>query len=307
MSDEQLNLMPPELQTEGGDKNRLPNSARSYDYKKQIKRHRNFKILVITVIIILLLLIVFGALYQVVESNSYRIMVDGKMGGELTLSFQEDFRNSYSVLRGTGVKGTESNSGSSFSEGIRDYVEKIASGEIKMEIDDSGQNGAPPKVNENDEYVASKFYLKNDADIGKPSSKCKMTINVLENSKNALAAARFMIIANTERPELKTSRIYAQPAATGGCEKVATKARGSNYYVADPSDPTKDWECINLKQHSDGTWDYDSWEQDGIYYELAPQEIIGYCIAVWYEGSDPEHSNLIIGGYITFSIVFATI
>lgn len=275
------------------------------DAKKQIERHGKFKIVITIILAIVLLLLLWGAIYSSADVNSYRIVVSGKRDGVLSLSFDPEFSDSgFSVLKGLGVQNAEHNEGTGYTEGIADYIDKVASGEIPMEIQPNNQEGKAA-ASGTDEYIASKFYLKNVADLGSDPIKYRMRINILENSKNALSAVRFLVISDTEGEKNKT--MYAQPASDGTQEKAATKFRGSSTYVSDPKDETKDWLCTSLQLSENNNWFYDTNETDSIVFELNPQEVVGYCVCVWYEGSDPEHTNDILGGYITFNVTFAEV
>lgn len=275
------------------------------DAKKKIARHGKFRIAITVLLAIILLLLLWGAIYTTADVNSYRIVVDGKRGGSLSLSFEPEFSGEgFSVLKGLGVRNSKNAQGTGYTEGISDYVEKVASGEIPMELELGGQAGKAASDG-TDQFIASKFYLKNVSDLGSDPLKYKLRINVLENTKNALSAARFYVISDTENERKKA--MFAQPASDGSNEKVATKYVGSDSYVSDPDNPDLDWECISLSVTDSGKWYYDSYELENTSFELKAQEAVGYCICVYYEGSDPDHNNDILGGYITFNISFSVV
>ncbi len=273
--------------------------------KKQIQRHGKFKIVISIVLALILIMLLWGGIYTTADVNSYRIVVSGKRQNLLSLSFDEEFAGTgFSVLKGLGVQSSSDSAGISYSEGISDYVSKVDSGEIPMEIEKGGQAGKAA-ARGNDEFIASKFFLKNVADVGTPKLKYKLRINILENHKNALSAVRFLVISDTEGERVTT--MYAQPADDGSQEKLATDYRGSLNYVKDPTNPEEDWLCKNLELTENNNWYYDSNITDGLVLELESGEVKGYTICVWYEGSDPNHCNDIIGGYITFNVTFSTI
>ena len=70
----------------------------------------------------------------------------------------------------------------------------------------------------------------------------------------------------------------------------------------------------NLKKDKEtGYYHYYSCERDskgkvtdGKMYKLKPGESVCYTICVWFEGSDPDHNNSIMGGGIEFSINYET-
>lgn len=273
--------------------------------KKQIERHGKFKIVISVILAIILLLLLWGGIYTTADVNSYRIVVSGKRQGVLSLSFEKEFAGTgFSVLKGLGVQSTDQAEGTSYSEGIKEYAEMVASGDIPMEIEKNGQAGKAA-ANGGDEFIASKFYLKNVSDLGSDPIKYKLRINILENKKNALSAIRFLIVSDTEGEKIQ--EMFAQPADDGNQEKASTKFKGSTSYVENPLNPNEDWLCTNLELTENNNWYYDSYLCDEIVLTLAPQEVKGYSVCVWYEGSDPNHTNSIIGGYITFNITFSVI
>ena len=61
------------------------------------------------------------------------------------------------------------------------------------------------------------------------------------------------------------------------------------------------WDCVcSVRLDEEGT------VLSGEYYTLAPNDTVCYTILVWFEGSDPDHNNTIIGGGISFSIDYET-
>lgn len=266
---------------------------------KELKKAKRFRAIAILLVLLLIPLAVWGMVTMLTKDNIYKIRVDGKFAGTLSLSFEKEFLDGgFSVLKGKKPESSAMAEGTGYSEGIADYVNQVKDGEIEMEITDGGQSGRA-EASGNDEFIASKFYLKNTDPVGSTPVSYVMRINVLENSKNALAAARFYVISDcdTENP---THQIFAQPKADGTAEYVATKYKGSSEYVSSPTGELN-WRCLNLVVGSDG-WYYES---DPVL--LNPGEVKAFTFAVWYEGSDPEHSNAIIGGYIAFEIEFTVV
>ena len=74
----------------------------------------------------------------------------------------------------------------------------------------------------------------------------------------------------------------------------------------------ENWKCKNLilRDLEDGgtQWSYDTKtcekEQVNQVFSLDPGEQVAYVIAAWFEASDPNHNNSIMGGYISFSFTF---
>lgn len=271
--------------------------------KKQISRHSKTKVFFSVLLAIILILLLWGAIYTTADVNSYRIVVSGKRGGSLSLSFDANFSKGFSVLKGLGVQSADNTEGISYTEGISDYIQKVASGEIPMEIEANKQEGKAGPTAGGDQFIASKFYLKNISDSS--SLKYKLRINVLENTNNALSAARFMVIRDTEGEYVQN--VYAQPRSNGEQEKVSTLFRGSDSFVKDPNNIDNDWQCTNLALTENNFWHFDSYDLQNVTFELAPEEVVGYLVCVWYEGSDPDHCNDILGGYITFNVTFTQV
>lgn len=274
------------------------------DTKKTIFRHIKFRMALAIFVALILLLVLWAAVYTASDVNSYKIVVSGKRGGSLSLSFDPNFKgDGFSVLKCLGSNSAKDGEGMSFGDngGISDYVEKVTVGEIDMDVSVNGKEGKAEPFG-NDEFIVSKFYLKNmNEDL---PTKYKMQINVEANHKNALAAARFLIVKDTEGAKEKT--VYAQPTIDGKQEKVSTMNRVDGEYVKDPSNSQADWLCNSLSLDENGDWYYDSLESS-IVFELKPNEVLGYVVAVWYEGSDPDHKDSILGGYMTFNVTFSAL
>ena len=74
----------------------------------------------------------------------------------------------------------------------------------------------------------------------------------------------------------------------------------------------EDWKCINLHYThvKDDTymWVYDSLihetDESQQVFSIQPGDNIPYVISAWYEASDPNHNNSIMGGYISFQVTF---
>ena len=262
----------------------------------ELKKAKRFRTISILLVLILIPLAVWGMVTMMTKDKVYKIRVDGNFAGTLSLSFDKEFLDDgFSVLKGQKPESATMAEGTGYSEGIADYVGQVKNGDIKMEISDGGQAGKA-EASGNDEFIASKFYLKNKDSL---SVSYKVRINVLENSKDALSAARFYLISDCDSNN-PTYQIFAQPKADGSAEYVATKYKGSDKYVSSPTGE-ENWLCINLAVGEDGWY----WESDAVLLDAG--EVRGFTFAVWYEGSDPEHTNSIIGGYIAFEIEFTVV
>lgn len=165
-------------------------------------------------------------------------------------------------------------------------------------------------------------------------------IDVTANSKNALSAARFGImkindeskIYNIDEAKYDNScfemYVVAQPKMevqengdtliyTGdepnSNEYVSAIERGKYTNEEDVElfkNPNKghedeDWVCNNMRLNpKSNQWFYDSYEHDEISYKIKSEEIVPYVVCIWYEASDPNHNNDILGGYISFIVTY---
>lgn len=106
---------------------------------------------------------------------------------------------------------------------------------------------------------------------------------------------------------------FASP--TGNDIVTSTELDNTSGFQLTTKDINKAWKCTNLKYNSLTTfWNYQSCKVDennkyvsGLSYKLAPDEVTTYSLCVWFEGSDFDHNNSIIGGAITFSINYQII
>lgn len=106
---------------------------------------------------------------------------------------------------------------------------------------------------------------------------------------------------------------FASP--TGNPIVTSTELDNTEGYQHTTKDINKAWKCTNLKYNSLTTfWNYQSCKVneenkyvEGISYKLSPGEITTFSLCVWFEGSDFDHNNSIIGGGITFSINYEII
>ena len=267
---------------------------------KQVQRSKRAKIMTIILIIILLLLSIWGIIQMGTDENSFRIIVSGdRPNAVLSLSFESDFSDGgFSVIKGLGSE-TSNQEGCSYSEDVKDLVEGLMDGTVDIKTEQNGQAGRVENTG-NDEFTASRFYLKYKAtDYVNQPITVSMRINVTQNSKNALAAARFYFVKDFGGNTAQYHAIALEKNG-GGNEFFATTSRGSDEYVKKPG-TNEDWLCENLTQDTDGSYYYEE------ILTMNAGDVIGYCTAVWFEGSDPDHNDAIIGGYISFDITFTVI
>lgn len=266
---------------------------------KLLKRHKIFKITVIVVTLVVLICCIGVFFYSLAENSSYDIMAIDR-GGNLTLSFDPEFKTGYSVITAHGTEKMSGDEGGTYSE-IEDYVNAIINGEVGMNVTKNGQD-AKAQSGGSDDYSVAKLYLKNQTMTG-DDVIYKLKINIYDNKREAFSAARIMVCMIDGGNVKKT--VYAQPGDDGTNEKVATSFRGADTFYKD--ELGLDWICESFKKNKQSEWYYDSLEMKGVTYTLKPQQSQEIVIAVWYEGSDKNHTDKIVGGSYSLSVIFETI
>ncbi|MGN0819407.1 MAG: hypothetical protein ACI4M6_03300 [Christensenellaceae bacterium] len=264
-----------------------------------LKRRKIFKITLIAVVLVTLIACIGTFFINLADKNSYDISVSGG-NGSLTLSFDPEFKTGYTVITARGADKMEADNGGTYSE-IESCIDAVVSGEIAMNVTKNGKEGKLQNGG-SDEYSIAKLYLKNQTMSGE-DIRYKLKINVYDNKREAFSAARIMVIRLDGDKAEKT--VYAQPDDYGMNEKVAAAFRGSDAYYKDSNG--MDWLCENFRKDQSGNWYYDSLEMQKTTYRLKPQEIQPIVIAVWYEGSDKNHSDEIVGGSYSLSVTFETV
>lgn len=305
---------------------------------KKVKSHRNTKIIIVFVIAASLLLSMFvlisnlagelakdGYIIKIKDSKEFYKGETPEDYGALQLAFDPTFDEKYQKLIGLGYgETTEFRGGSLFSsinidetmfEHFKDLVENKTVAD-KYEKDEGSANF--------DQFYANKYYIKN---VGTKAVYYRLNIEINQNNKNALDAARFMIVTG-EADTGYDYKILATPnKETGEGEMAAYRelrtATSLYEYFTDPNKNSNEvssnraedaWICDNLvKNEENGFYNYFSCERSatgeivsGEMYKLEPGESICYTICIWFEGSDPDHNNSILGGGIEFSINYET-
>ena len=79
--------------------------------------------------------------------------------------------------------------------------------------------------------------------------------------------------------------------------------------VKNPKNKDEDWKCKNLHYEEEKRqWYYNTveheTEESKQVFSIKPQEQKAYVVATWYEASDPDHTDAIKGGYVSFSFTF---
>ena len=216
----------------------------------------------------------------------------------LQLSFDPDFKNGYEVVKAVGTGNMPDDKGGTLSDIMPD-INGVMSGEKEMEVMDHGKKGGLPS--NSDEFSIARFYLRNTYAMEEDVSY-KLILNTYNVNKNAFAAARIMVCKQNSDGTWEKS-VYAQPNDEGKNEPVACLVRGSEELYKD--DAGKDWFCKNMaKDEQSGEWYYDSQQADNLTFTLKPMEIATYVIAIWYEGSDVNHGDQIVGGSYSMQVTF---
>ena len=275
------------------------------------------------------------------EKNGYIINILDKYEGKsnLKLAFDPTFDPAYMELVGLGYgEVTDRKGGSLLSYYGTDYTlfSKVKDFAASDELADVYEGNVGGK--NFDQYYMNKYYLKN---TGSETAYYRLNLKVTQNLNGALHAARFMIITEGSDGQLNY-QVFATPTTGntyiydefGGYYKYDESKEGLQENVAyreteTAAGPVKQyitpdggvtdyetsaWKCTNLNIDGyGGFYHYTSCEVNdagtvlsGEYYALAPGETTCYTIFIWFEGSDADHNNTIIGGGISFSIDYET-
>ena len=169
-------------------------------------------------------------------------------------------------------------------------------------------------------------------------------LEITENTKNALGACRFALIEVHDESKIFnytegtydnsafTMNVIAQPkqeqldngdtliyngSEENSNEFVSSSVTGDYTNTPDTvllKNPNKgqekeDWKCVNLHYDEEREmWYYDSLvhetSEDRQVFHINPESQKAYVVAAWYEASDPNHNNEIMGGYVSFNFTF---
>lgn len=307
---------------------------------RQVKSHVSVKKISLIVLGLTLLLTLFVWISSVagsINADGYIIRIrdtenifgdrgDGAgQAPQLELGFDPTFDEKYMDLVGLGYGGVSDLKGGSLFANLEmnttmfDKFKDFAESNEAASVYDGNKGQA-----NFDQYYCNKYYLKNE---GNATANYRLNIEISENLKDALHAARIMIVTGDEISGYNYQIFATANRATGKKEVAAFKeyrTATSNYqYFIDPnvninqtgSESIDDaWLCDYLIEDEEtGYYHYYSCQRkdngeiiDGSMYQLEPGESVCYTICIWFEGSDPDHNNSIIGGGITFSINYET-
>ena len=169
-------------------------------------------------------------------------------------------------------------------------------------------------------------------------------LDITANTNNALSACRFALIEvkdeskifnyeeGTYNNEVFNMNVIAQPKTEvqengdtliykgdeeNSEEYVSSCVTGDYTNTPDTvllKNPNKDkekedWKCKNLRyDETTESWYYDTLthetEESNQVFSIKPGESIPYVVCAWYEASDPNHNNDIMGGYVSFNFTF---
>ena len=169
-------------------------------------------------------------------------------------------------------------------------------------------------------------------------------LDITSNTNNALVACRFALIEVKDESKIFNydectydnssfnMKVIAQPKtevqANGDTLIYQGDEEGSQEYVSscvtgdytntpdtvllknpNKDKESEDWKCSNLHYKEEtSSWFYDTLEHETIeeeqVFEIKPGQSIPYVVCAWYEASDPNHSNDIMGGYVSFNFTF---
>ena len=282
-----------------------------------------------------------GYIIKIVDENNYYGESGGQSGqnkkeSPLTLAFDPTFDKSYFELVGLGYGDVGRHEGGSLFADLELNTTMFKKFKEFAEDKDAASIYKKDEGSYNfDEYYCNKYYLKNTSN---ETVYYRLNLEITENINNALDAARFMIVTGDEyitndQTQNYHYQIFATPDKEGNQVPAATRRVSTSTFIGDeyftnPNDKkevaSRDiedaWLCENLtKDSKTGFYHYystmfsESKEEFNnekalkeMLYKLEPGETVCYTICIWFEGSDLDHNNSIIGGGIKFSVNYET-
>ena len=293
---------------------------------------QRLRVLVITILVIAIMLCAFvwiSNLKTSTEKDGYIININDLYEGaegqsNLVLAFDPTFDEEYKSLIGIGYGDVDQVKGGSMLAMLGTDVTMFAKfQDFALNADKASQYEGNAGQANFDEYYCNKYYLKN---TGNTTIKFRFNLKVTQNINGALHAARFMIVEGNSVIGYDY-QIFATPNKTTGEKEIAAtrEVKGSTLsyeYFANPkniggsvtTETSEAWKCEKLLVNPNtGFYQYTSCDVDadgkltsGSYYEIEPGETVCYTICVWFEGSDPDHNDDIIGGGISFTVDYET-
>ena len=289
---------------------------------KEVRNNKLIKIVLIVIIIITLFISLFVLISESKNKNfndGYTIIINYSDYEEhdLKLGFDPTFDTYYNQLVGLGYGTVNSNIGGSLLENVEMNITMFE----KFNSVIKGEKIPLLERNENtekfDQYYCNKYYIKN---IGNHDKYFRLNLKITKNIKNALGAARFMIATGDEATGFKYSVLSV--SEDGEKEVVASKNVVESDYIGPLyiTDPNKNnnlltkkiedaWFCEPLLfDAKTGFFHYYSMiDNEDDLYVLKPNETMAFTICFWLEASDKDHQNEIIGGSVSFSVIYETL
>ena len=299
-------------------------------------KDKNKKLKIILIIILLCSLLICSFVWvmsidQNLEKDGYIINVEDKEGfyGKsyaLELAYDPTFSDAYKELVGLGYGEVDWLKGGSMFESLGtnttmfDKFKNFAENEEVASTYEKNEGSA-----NFDQYYCNKYYIRNVSD---QVVYYRLNLKITQNIQGALDAARFMFVTGEEGNY--QYQILATPNKETNEKEVAASKKVSNAtynglgYFVNPNlindqlhttlNLEEAWLCDKLEINpANGLYQYTSCEVDangnvtsGEWYMLLPGASTCYTICVWFEGSDPDHSNAIIGGGISFTVSYET-
>ena len=288
----------------------------------EVRKNKWMKIILIVILFITLLMSMFVLIYDTKNKSNndgYTIEINYSDFEEhdLKLGFDPTFDTYYNKLVGLGYGNVNSKIGGSLLENVEmnltmfEKFNSVVKGDTILNF-----NKNQEKIYF-DQYYCNKYYIKN---IGNEDKYFRLNLKVTKNLKNALGAARFMIVTENETKEFNYSILSF--SNDGNKEIAASKnVVESDYigpiYMTNPNltstlttkNIEEAWLCEPLVVDKEtGFYNYFSTvsNMDELYI-LKPNEMMSFTICFWLEASDKEHQNEIIGGSVSFSVIYETL
>ena len=179
---------------------------------------------------------------------------------------------------------------------------------LNMEADIFGYEGGHHGAS----YIAYSFYLVNNS----PTRKCTYTmgVEIVKNTLNTASAIRVMIIEDEDDVENRPSntKVYAQSKADGTAEYVAYDDCKESQVGLTLSELNVSYPLLQVPTTTPflGEVYTEDDEYDGFYVmketgrELSHAQQKKFTVVIWFEGTDQQCVNDILGGKCTINFWF---
>lgn len=269
-------------------------AKKRYQYivsKKSVRRKtRRRTVSLVMLIFVLIATLIAGMVYGVltfIDFNSFRISVERTNLDYLTLSEDYALSNPSSVLSLSGPKTLD--------HYTYEWINKT---EL---LDGEGSFNSANKG-----YISCSFYLYNKGNHPVFYYENITLTNVYKGLEDAI---RILLIKQIERVDANGEtyfdepeyRVFAKIGADGNDEYVAGGDDVIEEYVKNPNDKNEqeDWKCTSFYSADSGI------VTDAVYYPLQAKQRIKYGMAIWIEGTDPECTDKVLGGKVSYTFKFS--